>query len=201
MGYITSVLIRYERIGKYHHNYVLFFCKDMDKTMNLMLFCWILVCFNMFLVNICKRCYYLATGALTSCARFCVVERCRKKPHSRAVPASLIYIRKIYLTTILYSRLRHLPHSWVEYMRTYTFLQLILHKSHTINLSNLLALLSHKLYSNFLLALNKLWRNGIINGLKLRSTPAMTVVHAAKQLVVDINIKLTCTPLILSPRT
>lgn len=39
MGYITSVWIRYERIGKYHHNYVLFFCKDMDKTMNLMLFC------------------------------------------------------------------------------------------------------------------------------------------------------------------
>ena len=149
MGYITSVLIRYERIGKYHHNYVLFFCKDMDKTMNLMLFCWILVCFNMFLVNICKRCYYLATGALTSCARFCVVERCRKKPHSRAVPASLIYIRKIYLTTILYSRLRHLPHSWVEYMRTYTFLQLILHKSHTINLSNLLALVSHKLHREF----------------------------------------------------
>ena len=99
MGYITSVLIRYDRIGKYHHNYVLFFCKDMDKTMNLMLFCWILVCFNMFLVNICKRCYYLATGALTSCARFCVVEKCRKKPHSRAVPASFIYIRKIYLTT------------------------------------------------------------------------------------------------------
>ena len=61
MGYITSVLIWYERIGKYHHNYVLFFCKDMDKTMNLMLFCWILVCFNMFLVNICKRCYYLTT--------------------------------------------------------------------------------------------------------------------------------------------
>ncbi len=27
----------------------------------------------------------------------------------------------------------------------------------------------------------------------------MTVVHAAKQLVVDINIKLTCMPLILSP--
>ena len=70
MGYITSVLIRYERIGKYHHNYVLFFCKDRDKTMNLILFCWILVCFNMFLVNICKRCYYLTTGALTSCARF-----------------------------------------------------------------------------------------------------------------------------------
>ena len=83
MGYITSVLIRYERIGKYHHNYILFFCKDMDKTMNLMLFCWILLCFNMFLVNICK-------GS---------VEKCRKKPHSRAVPASFIYIRKIYLTT------------------------------------------------------------------------------------------------------
>ena len=33
MGYITSVLIRYERIGKYHHYTVLFFCKDMDKTM------------------------------------------------------------------------------------------------------------------------------------------------------------------------
>ena len=99
MGYITSVLIWYERIGKYHHNYVLFFCKDMDKTMNLMLFCWILVCFNMFLVNICKRYYYLATGALTSCARFCVVEKCQKNPHSRAVPASFIYIRKIYLTT------------------------------------------------------------------------------------------------------
>jgi hypothetical protein len=39
MGYITSVLIRYERIGKYHHYSVLFFCKDMDKTMNLILFC------------------------------------------------------------------------------------------------------------------------------------------------------------------
>lgn len=33
MGDITSVLIRYDRIGKYHHSYVLFFCKDMDKTM------------------------------------------------------------------------------------------------------------------------------------------------------------------------
>ena len=83
MGDITSVLIRYDRIGKYYHSYVLFFCKDMDKTMNLMLFCWILVCFNMFLVNICKGC----------------VEKCRKKPHSRAVPASFIYIQKIYLTT------------------------------------------------------------------------------------------------------
>lgn len=39
MGDITSVLIRYDRIGKYYHSYVLFFCKDMDKTMNLMLFC------------------------------------------------------------------------------------------------------------------------------------------------------------------
>ena len=31
----------------------------------------------------------------------------------------------------------------------------MLHKSHTINLSNLLALMSHKLHSYFLLALNK----------------------------------------------
>ena len=37
-----------------------------------------------------------------------------------------------------------------------TFLQLILYKSDTINLSNLLALVSHKLHSYFLLTLNKL---------------------------------------------
>ena len=75
----------------------------------------------------------------------------------------------------------------------------ILHKSDTINLSNLLALMSHKLHSNLLLSFYEFSRYLIINGLKLRSAPAMTVVHAAKQLVVDINIKLTCTPLILSP--
>ena len=69
MGYITSVLIRYDRIGKYHHNYILFFCKDMDNTMNLLLFCRILVCFNMFLVNICKGCYYLATGYFSDLLR------------------------------------------------------------------------------------------------------------------------------------
>jgi hypothetical protein len=37
MGYITSVLIRYERIGKYHHYTVLFFCKDMDNNSSLII--------------------------------------------------------------------------------------------------------------------------------------------------------------------
>lgn len=53
MGDITSSLIRYKCIDKYHHDYVLIFCKDIKKNENLMLFCRILECFNMFLVKLC----------------------------------------------------------------------------------------------------------------------------------------------------